>query len=54
MMMRVKLVIISTRAGMKLRLVSSSRVWIDSDHWCRRRRRGAGERGHGLGSGEPG
>jgi hypothetical protein len=33
MMMRVKLVIISSIAGRKVMLVSSSRVWIDSDHW---------------------
>jgi hypothetical protein len=33
MMMRVKLVIISSSAGRKVMLVSSSRVWIDSDHW---------------------
>ena len=32
MMMRVKLVIISTTAGRKLREVSSSKVWIDVDH----------------------
>ncbi len=32
MMMRVKLVIISSMAGRKLRPVSSSSVWIDSDH----------------------
>ena len=32
MMMRVKLVIISSSAGRKLRPVSSSSVWIDSDH----------------------
>src|SRR5262245_12674508 len=32
MMMRVKPVIIRTMAGMNVRLVSSSRVWIDSDH----------------------
>jgi hypothetical protein len=33
MMMRVKLVIISSSAGRKLRLVSSSRVWMDSCRW---------------------
>ena len=32
MMIRVKLVIISTSAGRKLKLVKSSRVWIESDH----------------------
>jgi hypothetical protein len=33
MMIRVKLVIISTRAGRKLREVSSSRVWMDRLYW---------------------
>ena len=33
MMMRVKQVVISTRAGRKLREVSSSRVWIDRLYW---------------------